>query len=311
LTRSLGISFSSNQICFTELSAESGKIKLDNAESVLVDFDFEDEFYKHKSSQKDLSSISGEIQNYLSRRNFAEADIALTIGTSQAFLITVPLDYSEGRQSINSKIYWELSNYFPDNYNDYVINTYRLNSILPCRHSDEFLIIAVSKNSLEFVKRIFKICNLNLKLVDIDHFAAEHSLRKSYMDNISGANILMVGLRNGRVDYGYLTDRKYKYYSYSKYSSEPEFNLSLVRKINSLLSSEKFSGGVDAIYLYGDEIKEDTVNALSKIESKLEILNPFENISASDLFLKNESLRKSYYKFASSCGVALRILGMA
>jgi hypothetical protein len=131
------------------------------------------------------------------------------------------------------------------------------------------------------------------------------------MDNISGANILMVGLRNGRVDYGYLTDRKYKYYSYSKYSSEPEFNLSLVRKINSLLSSEKFSGGVDAIYLYGDEIKEDTVNALSKIESKLEILNPFENISASDLFLKNESLRKSYYKFASSCGVALRILGMA
>ena len=309
MERSLGISFSSNQICFTELSADSGKIKLDNAEAVTIDFDFEDDFYKHKSSQKDLSSISGEIQNYLTRRNLSGIDIALTIGTPQAFLITIPLDYSEGKQSINSKIYWELSNYFPESYNDYVINTYRLNSVLPCKQSDEFLIIAVAKNSLEFIKRIFKICNLNLTLVDIDHFAAEHTLRKNYANEIEGKNVLMVGLRNGRVDYGYIADKKYKFYAYSKYYSEPEFNLSLIRKINSLMSSEKLRDGVDTIYLYGDEIKEDTIEALRKIENtSLVMVNPFENISASDLFLKNEVLRKSSYMFASSCGVALRVL---
>lgn len=309
MDRSLGISFSSNQICFTELTSEQGKIRLDNAEAVQVDFDFEDEYYKHKSSQKDLSCISGEIQNYLTRRNISGIDIALTIGTPQAFLITIPLDYSEGKQSINSKIYWELSNYFPDSYNDYVINTYRLNSVLPCKQSDEFLIIAVQKNSLEFVKRIFKICNLNLTLVDIDHFAAEHALRKSYAKGIEGKNALMVGLRNGRVDYGYISDKKYKFYAYSKYYSEPEFNLSLIRKINSLLGSEKLRDGIDTIYLYGDEIKEDTINSLGKIEgTSLVLVDPFEKIPVSDPFGKNEVMQNASYRFASSCGVALRVL---
>jgi len=309
LNKALGISFSSEQINFTELTNDNGKVRLDNAESVPVDFNFEDDLFKHKSSQKDLSSLSGEIQNYLTRRNLSNIEIALTIGTSQAFLLTIPVDYSEGKQSLNSKIYWELSNYFPDNYSEFVINTYRLNSVLPCKDSDEFLIIAVQKNTLEFVKRIFKICNLNLALVDIDHFAAEHSLRRSYLENITGKNVLMVGLRRGRVDYGYICDKKYKFYSYSKYSSEPEFNLSLVRKIGSLMDSVQFKNGVDTIYLYGDDIKEDTIEALMKIEKvNLEILNPFEDIMASDVFLKSELLRKSSFRFAPSCGVALRVL---
>jgi Tfp pilus assembly PilM family ATPase len=309
LRRVLGISLSSNQICFAELAEEDSGIKLENAEAVSVDFDFEDELFRHKSSQKDLSSISGEIQNYLTRRNISNVEIAVTIGTPQAFLLTIPIDYSEGKQSLNSKIYWELSNYFPDSYNDFVINTYRLNSVLPCRESDEFLIIAVQKNTLEFVKRIFKMCNLNLALVDIDHFAAEHAVRRSYSEDITGKNILMVGLRNGRVDYGYICDKKYKFYAYSKYSSEPEFNLSIVRKIKSLLETPELSSGVDAVYLYGDDIKEDTIASILKsAKVRLEIVNPFESIQASDLFLKNELLHKSAFKFAPSCGVALRML---
>ncbi len=308
MKKSLGISFSSNHICFTELSGEGGNVRLDNAECVSVDFNFEDPFHKHKSSQKDLSSVSGEIQNYCTRRNLQAVDIALTIGSSQAFLITLPLDYSEGKQSLNSKIYWELSNYFPDTYSDFVINTYRLNSILPCNDSDEFLIIAVQKNTLEFVKRIFKICSLNLALIDIDHFAAEHTLRRSYPENTAGKNVLMVGLRKGRVDYGYLSDRKYRSYAYSRYNTEPEFNLSLVRKITSLLDSGRMPG-VETIYLYGDEIKNDTIEAVSKIEGpETVIVNPFENISASEHFLKNEVLRKSPYMFTPSLGGALRLL---
>src|ERR1700686_1830011 len=103
-------------------------IKLEHTEAVKTEFSFEDELYKHKSNTKELTNISGEIQHYLNRRNVSGADISVTIGASQAFLITLPIDYSEGKQALNSKIYWELSNYFPDNYNDFVINTYRLNS---------------------------------------------------------------------------------------------------------------------------------------------------------------------------------------
>lgn len=307
MNRSLGIGFSSNHIYFTELVNESGKVKADNLESVKVDFDFDDDLGKHKSSQRDLTNISSEIGAYVLKRNLNITTASLSIGTSQAFLITLPIDFTEGKHSINSKIYWELSNYFPENYNDFVINTYRLNNVLPCKYSDEFLIIAVQKNAMEFIKRIFKICNLELSLVDIDHFSAENALRKNYETELEGKRILLAGLKKGRIDFGFIENKKYKFYSFSKYYHDTEFNLSLSRKLSALQEKEPLAAGIDAIYLYGEDIKEDTLDVIRKINrAPVEIINPFESISAAELLLKDENLRKYSYKFAASCGAALR-----
>ncbi|MGH2575411.1 MAG: hypothetical protein ACRDFC_06900, partial [Ignavibacteria bacterium] len=274
---------------------------------VEVDFNFEDELWKYKSNQRILTNISSEIQKVLQQRGTNFSNISLTIGTSQAFLMILPLDFSEGRSSINSKIHWELSNYFPDSYNEYIVNTYRLNSSLPFSESDEFLVIAVLKNTLEFIKRIFKLCNIKLSLIDIDHFSAENSLRKNCMNRISDKNVLLTGIKNGRADFGYIVNKKYRYYTYTTYSSKAEYNLNIVKKLKSLLNSNVAKGGVDIIFLYGDEIREDTLKALKKLNNfKVEILNPFESISSSSEYLQNSDLRKIHYNFASSCGVALR-----
>ena len=233
----LGISFSSGNIHFTELLCESSKIKLEYTETVDVDFDFEEDLSKYKSNNKALTNISSEIQKYLNKRACRFEKISLTIGTSQAFMLIVPIEFSEGKQSLNSKIYWELSNYFPDNYNDFIINTYRLNKIMPCSNTDEFLIIAVLKNTLEFVKRIFKLCNINLSIVDIDHFAAEHNLRKNNDSKLADKNVMLIGLKQGRFDFGIISNKKYSYYTSTKYYSDPEYNLSLIRKLNHITGS--------------------------------------------------------------------------
>jgi len=312
IIKSLGISFSSNKIYFTELSYEAGNVMLDHVDTAEVEFNFEEDLSKLKSNQKALTNISSEIQKYFRKRNSTFSKISVTIGTSQAFLIILPLDYSEGRQSLNSKIYWELSNYYPDTYDDFIINTYRLNSVLPCRDTDEFLIIAVLKNTLEFIKRIFKLCNVHLDTVDIDHFSAEHNLRRNYNDKLDGKKVLLIGLKDFRIDYGYIENKKYRYYCYSKYHSEPEFNLSLARKIHQLLNEKFKTTGLDTIFLYGDNVKEDTLRMLNKnVHIPVEVINPFENINSSTEFLKNEELRKTAHIFSPGCGVALRTLESA
>lgn len=307
MSTTLGIGFSGGSIHFTEITKEAGSFRLANVETAAVDFNFEDDFARYKSSQKDLTNISSEIQDYLTRRKLNITSAAVSIGTSQSFLATLPVDYSEGKQSIDSKIYWELSNFFPDNYNEFVINTYRMNNVLPCRDSDDFLIIAVQKNALEFIKRVFKMCNLSISIIDIDHFSAENSIRKNYEKKLQGKRVLLIGLKKNRIDYGYIINKKYKFYSFSKYGSDTEFNLSLIRKLNSMFGKEPVSGGVDTIFLYGDDIREDTLDALRKLDkAPIEIINPFLDINASDMLLKNEELRKISYRYASSCGVAMR-----
>jgi Tfp pilus assembly PilM family ATPase len=309
LNRSLGISFSSNKICYTELVLDAGMPALDHVESAESDFNFEEDLSRYKSSHKVLTNISGDIQKYLNKRNHSYKTVSLAIGTSQAFLITLPLDLSEGKHSINSKIYWELSNYFPDNYNDFIVNTYRLSSVMPSSGTGEFLIIAVLKNSLEFVKRVFKLCGLELNIVDIDHFATEHIFRNSYPAEVENEDVLIAGIKKGRIDYGVISKRKYSFYTYSKYYSAPELNLSLVRKVNSLLGDRLSRLNIRKIVLYGDTVEDDSVEALKKIPGlKPVVINPFENINSSSVFLKNEELRKISYSFAPSCGVALRSL---
>ena len=307
LNRSLGISFSSDKIYFTEIISDSGLPVLDHIESAITDFNFEEDLSQYKSNQKVLTNISGDIQNYLSKRNLEYSTVSAAIGTSQAFLITLPIDKSDGKNSINSKIYWELSNYFPDNYNDFIVNTYRLSSFMPSGDTDDFLIIAVLKNTLEFVKRIFKLCNIELHLVDIDHFAAESIFRSNFPDDIEDNNLMIAGVKSGRIDYGVISNKKYSFYTYSKYSSETELNLNLVRKINSLLGERLSRLNIHNIVLYGDNIKDDTIDSLKKIPGlKPVVMNPFENINSSSLFLKDEGLRKKSYLYAPSCGVAFR-----
>lgn len=309
MNRSLGIGLSGSRIYFTELSGSQEAPKVDHIESVKVNFDFEDDLGKFKSSQKDLANISSEISTYISKRGLTITKAALTLSSSQAFTLTLPVDYSEGKQSINSKIYWELSNYFPENYNDFLINTYRLGNVLPCRNSDDFLVIAVTKNTIEFVKRIFRICSLELNVIDIDHFSAENSVRANYPVVLNGKNILLAGLKNGRIDYGFIENQKYKFYSHSKFYHETEFNLSLTRKLLSIYNSEPVLKRLDVIFLYGDEIKDDTLEAVTKLGiADVKIVNPFENLNASDVFLKNESLRKTFFAYSASCGIALRNL---
>lgn len=303
----LGINFSSRYILFTELTGNTDSLKLNHTESVEIDFDFEDELSKYKSNQKILSNISFELQKYIAKRNIKFDNISLSVGSSQAFMIILPIDFSEGKQSLHSKIYWELSNYFPDNYNEYIVNTYRLNSVNPNSTSDEFLLIAVHKFTIEFLKRIFKLANLELSVIDIDYFSAEHSLRNSYSDEISHNNVLLIGLKKGRIDYGYLSEKKFRYFTYSRYYSEPEFNLSLVRKVNSILSSGHITNKIDSIYLYGENIRDDTIFALSKIQGiEITAINPFENMQASNEFIRNEDLRKHAFRYTASCGAALR-----
>lgn len=309
MNTTLGIAFSGSSICFSEIIQDGGANRLNNAESVNVNFDFEDSYFRHKSNQKDLTNIASEIQNYISQRELIVGNAALAIGTSQAFMLTLPIDYSEGRQSMNTKIYWELSNYFPDNYNEYVVNTYRLNSVMPCKDSDEFLVIAVHKNTLEFIKRVFRLCNINLKLIDIDHFSAEYALRAGYAEQMDNRKILLVGLKNKRIDYGFIENKKYKSYMYSTYSSDIEFNLSIVKKLTLVFERQMKIPGVDAIYLYGQDIQENTVEAIRKLDiAPIEILDPTTGLDSAELLLKNDKLRKSAYKFSASTGAALRCL---
>jgi len=96
---------------------------------------------------------------------------------------------------------------------------------------------------------------------------------------------------------------------YSTYSSDIEFNLSIVKKLTSVFERQKKIPGVDAIYVYGHDIQENTIEAIRKLDiAPIEILDPTTGLDSAELLLKNDKLRKNAYKFSASTGAALRCL---
>jgi Tfp pilus assembly PilM family ATPase len=79
------------------------------------------------------------------------------------------------------------------------------------------------------------------------------------------------------------------------------------KKLNAIFETLPGNRGIEHIFLYGDEIKSDTVEAIKKLEkAPVEIMNPFYGINAAELLLNDEKLRKNAHKYSSACGAALR-----
>ena len=104
-----------------------------------------------------------------------------------------------------------------------------------------------------------------------------------------------------------IENRKYKNYMYCKYKSDVDFYLNMSKKLNSVFNIQTKKRGIDHIYLYGDDINNNTFEAIKKLEkAPVEIMNPFYGVSAAELLLNDDRLRKNAYKYSSACGAALR-----
>jgi hypothetical protein len=150
---------------------------------------------------------------------------------------------------------------------------------------------------------------LEIKLIDIDHFSSVYSLKYNYYNDLMGRKVLILGVKNTKADFGYIDNAKYKAIYQTKFNNETEFNLVLTKKLKNIFNLYGEFQKPEEIFIYGDNIEESTLEQIYKTKlASVSVINPFENIAASDMFLKNDNLRKIAYKFTSSCGAALRIL---
>ena len=125
----------------------------------------------------------------------------LLLNTPQTFLNVFPVDFNEEKNSVDSHILWELSNYFPETYKDYIVKYYKLNNNFLSENTDEVLLIAVDKNRIDVMKTLCNGCGVKIVNIDIDQFAVERCIKESYDGKFSGKNILLLPLWHHRAGY--------------------------------------------------------------------------------------------------------------
>lgn len=270
----------------------------------IIDFGKDISYYKNNTTI--LSEISQLISSILNTDISKIKKTGVVIDSAQAFLNTIPIDSKDDEKTVNSQIMWEISNYFPETYNDFNIKCLRLNNHKYSGNIDEALLIAIDKFKIEFCRKICSELRLNLKAVEIDHFAAEKILSDNYKDKIS-SNVLLIGFKNERIDLSVISKGKIRYYEYIN-KDDNEYHDRFNQAIKNL-STNVPELNLKDIFVYGGDLSVNIDDGYTEFlnNTPVTVIDPFFKVKLSRELLSEKSGDKNLHRFAPLCGLASKM----
>ena len=266
---SLAIGFSGNSIRFAAINDDK---KLTHISELETDFDFDNEIPDHHGDEHLISELASIICDNLKKiDDISFTSVNLVLNTMQMFSNVMPLEVAEDEQVTSSNILWDTSIYYPDDYENFNINFYRLNKLNEDDSDNTYtvLVLGIDRNIINFFRRIFDECGLKINIFDCDHSAVSGLIE-------SDEQYILLGLKPGRIDMSINDREDIKYFDYS-YTGSFDFKRELDKQLASLEINESFERAKE-IYIYGESLLESVKEYLEqKYENKeIKILDPLE-----------------------------------
>jgi Tfp pilus assembly PilM family ATPase len=297
---SLAIGFSGNSIRLVGITDDN---KLSHISELETDFDFDREVLEHSADDHLISEIASVITGNINKiENIRDYRICLSVSPHQVFTNTIPLEMETGEQTISSNILWDLSMYYPSEYENFNINYCRLGRIYPEDDIYNVLVLGINKDILNFYKAVISECDMNLTLLDTDHLAVPEFIGKIYPDKNSFAAL---GLKAGRLDISLIKDNSLIYYSYAS-TGEFDFKTELDRELRELELKEEFLD-INDIFIYGESLLESVKEYLEQKYPRInvDIPDPFKTYDPGE-FSEGILHFSSSARFIPLFGIALK-----
>ena len=306
---SLAVGFSGNSIRLAAISEEK---KLTYISELETDFDFDREIPNHFNDQHLINELSSVIAEKIKKvPDIDSHGLSVLINTAQTFCTVIPLDMDGEEQIVSSNILWDLSMYFPEEYENFNVNYFRMGKVYDHDSIYKILILAVDKNVINFYRSIFSEFDVNIEIFDTDHFAMGKYINEFYFNKLNEPYAIF-GLKPSRIDISVYDKDELKHYSYTS-TGELDFKRELDKELNSLETCGCFNE-IKSIFIYGESLLESVKDYLVKKypDKEIVLLDPFDNFSIEDGVVDSpeEELLKfsSASRFAPLFGIALKEL---
>jgi hypothetical protein len=273
--------------------------------SSIVDFGKDISYYKNNTTV--LSETSQMIHSILNTDINKIKKVGVALDSAQAFLNIIPVDTNDDEKTINSQIMWEISNYFPETYNDFNIKYIRLNNHKYTANIDDALLIAIDKFKIDFCRRVCSELKLNLKTVEVDHFAGEKILTDNYKDKVSGNNVLFIGYKASRIDLSVIANGKISYYEYIN-KDDNEYHDRFISILKNL-SVNIPELNLKEIFVYGGDFSGSPDENFSELFKGVHVtvVDAFHKVKLSRELLSEKSGDRSLHRFTPLCGLASKM----
>jgi Tfp pilus assembly PilM family ATPase len=300
----VGLDLADGKMRVVEIRHSSKGRVLSHLDEIKTDINFESEdFCSNLKNQDFVDRFAGQISTYFSQSNITSKEISVALSSSQAFITELPLDSRLSKSEISEHLQWEISNYYPDlPAESFVIGTWFLREL---NMAKEMLIVAVQREIVDFLKSVFAECGCRLRILDIDHFAAEHALKENYLD-LAQMDVALFGLKSRHLDVSVISKGEFLYYHRALFGPGTEAQYFIIREIATI--QEKLSYvGLDKVFLYGNDVNSELCDSSSEmLRVPFEPVNPFRNLVIAQPLEASYAIKKYFWAFAPSTGLALR-----
>ena len=303
--RVLIIGLLGKKISITEISEKKEIIFFEN---LVPDFDLNEKILLDRYTDTMIYSYSDLINNTLKSRKFDNHRVGLLVNSSIAFMNLLPIDYNESQDTIRSQILWDLSNYFPQNYKEFIINYYKIRKTNITPNVKDTLLIAIHKVKMEFIKSVFEFCNLNIHITDIDHLSAEKCIKKVYSSDFKNYKNLIIGFKKNRIDLSIIDDNTLYYFDYVN-TENLNFQDRFLKTLG-ILYEKNLDLLFEKIFLYGDGNLENVQKLIATVfPDKIAIIsNPLSVFNYSKIENSMDNFENEGYKYTSLLGLAFKSL---
>jgi len=195
--------------------------------------------------------------------------------------------------ALEEHIRWEYSILAPTlNAAEQIISSHKLTSE---GSQSRILVISVSRLLVESIFKFAAQNNLNLKFVDISHFASDASI------NLYEKKVLSIYVDDSIFSLSTYLDKKLK----TIRTFERKTNFDFLNSIESFVDEENIT--YDNILIAGSiEVDELKIELEAKLKMSAEMFNPFENIPTSDAFIQNAYFMNRPNSFSAAAGISFR-----
>jgi Tfp pilus assembly PilM family ATPase len=243
--------------------------------------------------------LQERIGAFLRANDIAFGEVSLALDTSQMFLHLFPGMPDTPDKSVREHAEWEIGQFFPDSHPAEFITDTHVMALSKHKPWREVLAVSVKRAEVREIRKVLSGLRLRIRIVDVDHFSAEHAFRLNYPER--GPEVLaLVGVKRGRIDISMLRDHELAWYSYSTPRSHQD-------SIDLIAGIPRSAPEIQRLVLYGPTLKHQMVTEVSDASSlPVEALNPFLQIQRSSSLLLADHFLASPYRFAAAVGAALR-----
>jgi hypothetical protein len=247
-----------------------------------------------KNLENDLRSI----------RKIGDIDapnISFCLDSRWVFIHSFPLDKDFSEAERADHIRWELSNYLTDSkLDDYVTATATLLE-MPALQASTILSASVKRELISLLRGVASRLKLEVIIIDVDHFGAEHTLRRNYPE-IENETVSLVGIKSDGIDMSIFQNARPVSYRWRELRDGIPIQR-LLAQASGRASDDQAEP--KKCYIYGESESASTLLQSDQGDRPIvEILDPVRNVSLPRQLRRLN--RTTFHRYAPAIGLAMR-----